>query len=305
MKIKAGKKNIFTGHHGGIYGLAYGSTPDIIYSGSSDKFVGAWNIVSGKQEEFAIEFPSPVYSLLFLKERNILLAGTGAGTFHVIDVLSKNITSTAQLHTAQIFDLAYSPKHSLIFSASGDGYFSTLDSKTFEKISSVKICGEKVRSVSINSNEDLLAVTGGNGTIHIFSLPEMTEIISIPAHTLSANSTCWHPGGKYLLSGGRDAHLKIWDAKNNFELITDIPAHNFAIYHIAFSPDEKLFATASRDKSMKIWDAEDFKLLLRCGKDGQDGHKNSVNRLLWNENGLVSGADDRSMIVWDVEENEL
>jgi len=116
------------------------------------------------------------------------------------------------------------------------------------------------------------------------------------------NSVCWHPEGKYLLSGGRDAHLKVWDARNNFELITDIPAHNFAIYHIAFSPDEKLFATASRDKSMKIWDAENFSLLVRCGKDGQEGHKNSVNRLLWNENGLVSGADDRSMIVWQVGE---
>src|ERR1044072_3359711 len=99
MKIKAGKKIVFTGHHGGIYGLAYGNSPGVIYSGSSDKFVGSWNIVSGKQEEFAIEFPSPVYSLLFLPERNILLAGTGGGTFHVIDVLSKSITSTTPLHT--------------------------------------------------------------------------------------------------------------------------------------------------------------------------------------------------------------
>jgi WD40 repeat protein len=302
MKITANKKIIFSGHHGGIYGLAYGNSPDIIYSGSSDKFVGSWNIASGKQEQFAIEYPSPVYSLLFLKERNLLLAGTGGGTFHAADVLSKTIIKTTTLHAAQIFDLAHSPKHSLIFSASGDGYFCTLDSNTLEKISSTKICEEKVRSVSVNSNEDLLAVTGGNGTIHIFSLPEMKEIISFPAHTLSANSVCWHPEGKYLLSGGRDAHLKVWDAKKNFELLTDIPAHNFAIYHIAFSPDEKLFATASRDKSMKIWDAETFQLLLRCGKDGQDGHKNSVNRLLWNEHGLVSGADDRSMIVWEIKD---
>ncbi len=300
MKITANKKIVFTGHHGGVYGLAQGISSEIIYSGSSDKFVGSWNIVSGKQEEFAIEFPSPVYSLLFLKERNILLAGTGGGTFHVADTLAKSIVKTTVLHAGQIFDLAHSPKHGLLFSASGDGHLCVIDSHSFEKKSSIKICEEKVRSISINSNEDLMAVTSGNGSIHIFSLPELKELIVFPAHTLSANAVCWHPEGKYLLSGGRDAHLKIWDAKKNFELISDIPAHNFAIYNIAFSPDEKLFATASRDKSMKVWDAETFALLLRCGKDGQDGHRNSVNRLLWNENGLVSGSDDQSMIVWDL-----
>ena len=300
MKIKAGKKIVFTGHHGGIYGLAYGSTPDIIYSGSSDKFVGSWNIISGKQEEFAIEFPSPVYALLYLREKNILLVGTGAGTFHVVDVAKKEIVKTIALHTGQIFDLAYSPKHGMIFAASGDGHFSVIDFNSLEKLSARKICSEKVRNFGVSPNEDFITVTGGDGHIHVFSLPDLKEIHVIHAHTLSANVACWHPRGKYLLSGGRDAHLKIWDPSTDFELIKDIPAHNFAIYHIAFSPDEKLFATASRDKSMKVWDAENFELLLRCGKDGQDGHRNSVNRLLWNENGLVSGSDDQSMILWGI-----
>ncbi|HET6992887.1 MAG TPA: WD40 repeat domain-containing protein [Bacteroidia bacterium] len=300
MKITATQKIIFRGHHGGVYGLAEGSEPGVIFSGSSDKFVGAWNMISGKQEEFAVEFRSPVYSLLHLPEKKILLAGAGDGTFHEIDIDKKIISKTVQLHTGQIFDLAISKKHGLIFVASADGKFSILDAKTIELKEQKKITDQKVRGFALSPDENLLAVTCGDGNIKIFSLPEMEEVNSFLAHNLSTNTVCWHPGGDYLLSGGRDAHLNVWDPKTNFIPIMKIPAHNFAIYHIAFSPDKKMFATASRDKSMKIWNAENFDLLLRCGKDGQNGHKNSVNRLIWNENGLISGSDDQSMIVWEV-----
>lgn len=298
--IKATKRIIFSGHQGGIYGLVPGINSEIIYSGSSDKFVGAWNIATGKQEEFAIKSGSPVYSLLLLPEKNILLAGTGNGAFHEIDIDKKIISRTLQLHTGQIFDLAISKKHGLIFTASGDGKFSVIDADNIAIKEQRKITEQKVRGFAISPKEDLLAITCGDGNIKIYSLPELEEIHSFHAHDLSANGIAWHPDGNYLISGGRDAYMNVWDPKKDFAPITSIPAHNFAIYHIAFSPDKKYFATASRDKSMKIWDAETFKLLLRCGKDGQDGHTNSVNRLIWNERGLISGADDRTMIVWDV-----
>jgi WD40 repeat protein len=303
MKISASQKIIFRGHHGGVYGLAEGAEPGLIYSGSSDKFVGAWNMISGKQEEFAIEFSSPVYSLLHLPEKKILLAGEGNGKFHQINIAEKVISKSVQLHTGQIFDLAISKKHGLVFAASGDGKFSVLDSKTLELKEQKKITDLKVRGFALSPDENQLAVTCGDGNIKIFALPEMEEIHSFLAHNLSTNTVLWHPDGDYLLSGGRDAHLNVWDPKLNFIPILKIPAHNFALYHIVFSPDRKLFATASRDKSMKIWDAQTFDLLLRCGKDGQDGHKNSVNRLIWNEHGLISGSDDQSMIVWEIENN--
>jgi WD40 repeat protein len=300
MKLSALKRIVFGGHHGGVYGLAEGASPEIIFSGSSDKFIGCWNMKTESQEDFAIECPSPVYALLYLPERNILLAGTGGGTFHEIDVAKKEITKTQTLHTGQIFDIAYSKKHNLVFTASADGKFSVLDGNDFSLKEQKQITDQKVRGFALSPDENLLAVTCGDGNIKIFALPEVKEIHSFHAHNLSTNTVCWHPGGKYLLSGGRDAHLNAWDVHNNFLPLVSIPAHNFALYHIAFSPDKKLFATASRDKSMKIWDAETFKLLLRCGKDGVDGHKNSVNRLVWNKTGLVSGADDRSLIVWDI-----
>ena len=54
----------------------------------------------------------------------------------------------------------------------------------------------------------------------------------------------------FLLTGGRDGHLNIWQV-GDYDMIKLIPAHEWAIYDIVYSPNSNLFATASRDKTLK------------------------------------------------------
>jgi WD40 repeat protein len=100
--------------------------------------------------------------------------------------------------------------------------------------------------------------------------------------------------------------LNIWQV-GSYEIIKSIPAHNWAIYDIAYSPNSNLFATASRDKTLKIWDSKTFQLLKVINKEKYDGHLNSVNKLIWStyNNYLISAGDDRSIIIWDINENEI
>ncbi len=298
MNLSVTKKIALTGHSGAIYALAGTGAPGIFLSGAGDKMVAAWNLAEGAEGKLIAQLPAPVFSLLAVGSN--FLAGTGAGSLHVIDTELKRETRAVQLHTAQIFDIAYSPKHNLLFTAGGDGQLVVSEASSAAFLKAKKLTGAKVRNVAVSPDENLAAVTCGDGSVHIFALPGMEEVTVFPAHELSANAACWHPGGNYLLTGGRDAHLKAWDAKNNFKLVKSIPAHNFAIYSIVFSPDEKLFATASRDKTVKLWDAENIALLVRINQENFDGHRNSVNRLLWNETGLISAGDDRSVMVWEV-----
>ncbi|MBI3511579.1 MAG: WD40 repeat domain-containing protein [Bacteroidetes bacterium] len=300
MTTEVKRNFLFAGHRGGVYALARGKDPSVFFSGSSDKFVVAWNAETGEQEKFAAQFPAPVYALRFLEEKNILLVGAATGSLHFIDLEKREEIKVLQLHSAQIFDVAYSPKNDLIITAGGDGQITFLNGKTLELIKAIKLCSQKVRNVVIDPSEEKLAVASGDGNITIFSLPGMEELFSFHAHNLSANALAWNSAGTILLSGGRDAYLKAWNAEKNFSLLTAIPAHNFAIYSIVFSPDGKLFATGSRDKTIKLWDAENIRLLLRINKETHDAHANSVNRLLWNEKGLFSASDDNVIMKWMV-----
>ena len=77
------------GHSGAVYTLEKSESETLIFSGSSDKFVTCWNLEKKEAENFAAQFPHIVYSLKFISEKQILLAGTSSGTLHIIDLTQK------------------------------------------------------------------------------------------------------------------------------------------------------------------------------------------------------------------------
>jgi len=304
MMMQAKKKTVFSGHKGPVYTITSGINAGEVLSGSSDQRLGSWNLLTGEAGDFSAVMPTHILALISIPSSKIIVAGTSGGTVHFLDPVNKKEVKADKYFEAQVFDFAISEKHSLLFVSSGDGRIIVTDLRSFEKLKTLQLSNEKVRSIAVHPDEDSVAVATSNGHVHIFSLPLMQETYNWFAHDLAANCLCWHPEGKYLLSGGRDAHLKVWNPAKNFELIEDIAAHNFALYSIVFSPDGKLFATASRDKTVKVWDAETRQLLLRINKEKQEGHINSVNKVIWTAEGLVSTGDDRAIILWQIESSE-
>lgn len=300
MKSEAKKKTVFSGHIGPVYTITPGVNPGEIISGSSDQRIGSWSLMTGLPADFSASMPTHIIALLAIPDSKIIIAGTSGGTVHFIDTAERKEIKAEKYFDSQVFEITYSLKHHMLFICSGDGRVVVTDSNSFEKLKSLQICNEKVRSAAIHPNGDSIAIASSDGRVRIFSLPLMIETHNFVAHDLAANVVCWHPEGKYLLSGGRDAYLNLWDPGKDFESIQKIPAHNYAIYSIAFAPDGKLFATGSRDKTVKIWDAENISLLLRINKEKQEGHLNSVNKVIWTEQGLVSAGDDRAIILWEL-----
>jgi WD40 repeat protein len=301
MGIPVTKIHSFTGHNGSVYTLEKGISEATFFSGSSDKFAALWSLEKLEQEHFAAKFPAIIYALCHIPEKKLLLAGTSAGSIHVLDLEKKEELKILQHHTLPVFDIKYSEATNCFYTSGADGNFAVCSLESLSLLKIKKLCEEKVRSIDIRGQSNEIAVASGDGCIRIFDLHSLDEKHTFTAHNLSANIARYSPDGSLILSGGRDAHLNIWDAKS-YSLIKSIPAHNFAIYDIVFSPDHKLFATASRDKTIKIWNAETFELLVRINKENYEGHANSVNKLLWSRhnNYLVSTGDDRAIMVWEI-----
>jgi WD40 repeat protein len=206
-----------------------------------------------------------------------------------------------QHHTAPIFDIKYSLETNCFYTAAGDGNFAVCSLDTLSLIKIKKLSNEKVRSIDFNYKTSEIALALGDCNIVVFDLHTLDHKIDFLAHKLASNVVRYSPDGKFLLTGGRDAHLNIWQVEN-YELVKSVPAHNWAIYDIVFSPDGTLFATASRDKTIKIWDAKTFQLLQRITKENFDAHTHSVNKLIWStyNNYLISAGDDRMVLVREV-----
>ena len=300
-----------TGHKSAVYCIEQSSEENSIYTGSGDQMVIQWDLSNESEPKIVSNVGAFVYALCYVKEMNFMIIGESKGGIHILDLNEKKEIKFFVQPLEPVFDIKYSPANNTFYSVSGDGSLSawSLDGVTNPDqrplIKNIPLCKEKVRALDINSSETLLAVACGDGTIRIFNLQTLEQIQILDAHKGSTYSVKFHPNGSYLLSGAKDAMLNVYDIEQSCQLIKSIPAHNFAIYSIVFSPSHKLFATASRDKTIKIWDAETFEIIKRLDKEKSDGHLNSVNKLLWNHDFLVSIGDDRSIIVWKIEEDNL
>lgn len=290
-----------TGHSGCVYAMDKGISEHTVFTGGSDRFIALWNLETLQTEKFAASLPAHVYAICHIPEKQLLLAGTTTGNIHIIDLEKKEEIKILLHHTAPIFDIKYSLKTNCFYTAGGDGNFALCSLDTLSLIKMKKLSHEKVRSIDFNYKTSEIAVALGDCNVLVFDLHTLDHKKDFIGHELAANVVRYSPDGKFLLTGGRDAHLNIWQV-GNYELVKSIPAHNWAIYDIVFNPDATLFATASRDKTIKIWDAKTYQLLQRITKENFDAHTHSVNKLIWStyNNYLVSVGDDRMVMVREV-----
>lgn len=285
------------GHASGIYDLIKLSDKTFL-SASGDRLVVSWNMDHPEQGNLIARASDSIYSICYLENKNELLIGQAKGEVHVIDLSNNQEKRLLKVNEKGVFSILENKVKSKVYVLGGDGVFSVLSSSDYSLIFQQKISSMKVRSVFFDETLNRTYVGCGEGILYVFDDNTMELIYTnqLSKQGFSINEITNYTD-EIILCGGRDAHLR-WVDKKDCTIVNDIPAHNYAIYKIIFSPDRKLFATASRDKTLKIWDTNSNQVLQRI-EQGNEGHLNSVNTLLWMDNNtLISAGDDRSINIW-------
>ena len=289
-----------TGHKASVYSLTQGKEPHLILSGSGDGWVVEWNLNDPELGKLVAKAEANIFSLFENKE--LIVAGNMNGGVHWIYPNEVEKNKDIAHHKKGVFDIQLFDNH--LFTTGGEGIVTKWSIEDRRPLMSLHVAARSLRQMAFSKKRNEIAIGASDTCIYILDADslEVKQILE-SAHESSVFTVKFSPDGKYLLSGGRDAHLKVWEIENNYKRISSQPAHFFTINDIVFHPNGKLFATASRDKTIKIWELEGVKLLkvLDVVRDG--GHVNSVNSLLWtsHNNWLVSGSDDRSLIIWEVD----
>ena len=108
------------------------------------------------------------------------------------------------------------------------------------------------------------------------------------AHLFGSTAVAFSPNGQFVVSGGHQGDVKLWDLHQN-KSIAEMRPHEGAVRAIAIS-DNRMFATASDDGRIFIWDN---------GKTRVHKTDTLITSLVWFQGKLVSGHNDRYMRVWD------
>lgn len=303
--MKVEKIHTCTGHKAAIYTLAPGSDERHFLSAAGDGWVVEWNLDDPETGQLVASVETQVFSLCTCAPRR-LVAGNMNGGVHWIDRDHPDQTRNIQHHQKGVFDILSTGTG--VFTAGGEGSISRWDMESGRSVESFQLSNQSLRAIAFSRAKNELAVGGSDCSIYLLDAETLAlKQVLKNAHANSVFSLAYSPDQEYLLSGGRDALLKVWESDapvsseyRLFEGTPAFPAHLFTVNHIVFSPDGRLLATASRDKTVKIWDSRNFELLkvidtIRCG-----GHINSVNRLLWMPECLVSCSDDRTVSIWRI-----
>jgi WD40 repeat protein len=295
MNLEVEKVAHLKGHNGGIYSFAP-YVNQTFFAASSDRFVSQWSLIDFTNTGFNIQLPSQAYSLCLLHHKEVMFIGTFSGDIHVVDLQTRREMKMLRNHQAAILSIAHNNDLTCVVAASSDGSISCIELENFTTINVIKLCNEKVRSVRAYGHHDFI-IASGDGMVRIINDSDFHISLGYFAHELSANISVLDPSKEFIISGGRDAHIKKYSLTQH-QILQDIPAHNYAIYDLLCIPELQLMVSASRDKTIKIWDLESLDFLLRINKENYDAHMNSVNCLLFFQGLLISGSDDRSIMVW-------
>lgn len=289
-----------TGHNASVFTLSQDIDPQYFLSAAGDGWVVRWDLENPDLGKLIAQVDTQIFSLLNLPDQNQLVVGNMNGGVHWIDLASPNATKNIAHHQKGVFGIIKVNKD--VITIGGEGKLTRWSATEARSLESLYLSNQSLRSAAFSALRNEIAIGASDNNIYLLNADSLTiNKIITNAHDNSVFTVKYSPDGRYLLSGGRDAQLKIWSAEHDFHLVTSQPAHWFTINDIVFSTDKQYFATASRDKTIKIWDTQNFTLVKVLDTIRNGCHINSVNRLLWQGHYLMSCSDDRSIIVWQID----
>jgi len=298
MKIQVKKLATMTGHVDSLYALAPAVKSDCFYSAGNDGMVVQWDKKQPEQGKLLAKVSGTIYSLCSLPNEQALIVGQNNLGVYRIQTDTRQISASAAVTSSAIFDIARQDEQ--LYLATGSGELIALTADRLQTIGKWSISDKSLRCVALHPSLPHLAIGTSDHHIYILHSQTIQPIARLKGHTNSVFSLAYSPCGRYLLSGSRDAHLRIWDVVSGYQLMQSIVAHMYTINHIAFSPDGEWFITCSKDKSIKLWEAATFTLRKVIDRARYAGHGNSVNKLLWlNNRQFVAASDDRSLSLWE------
>jgi WD40 repeat protein len=281
-----------TGHNSGVYAL--GSDENHLFSGAGDGMLGAWDLETLEPSPFSVRVGKPVYSIL--AHNSHLLIGQSQGGIHVIDRNNKKEVKHLQFHRNGVFHLLYNQRFNQFYSLGGEGGLAVFDADNFRQIIYIQLSEKKLRKCILNETGSSLFVGGSDGYVHELETEYFNELGSYKCHEGGVYAMCLGEN-KQLVSGGRDAHIRIWNTQDGLTEVRAIPAHNYAIYEIL--PFNEGYISVSRDRIAKKWDSN-FENPERLLGDRTTSHANSINTAHVKSGRVYTGSDDRTIRVWSV-----
>lgn len=258
-----------------MHALAFSPTASLLAIGGEDKLVHVFDLETKKMLHTFSGHKGIIESLAFSQDGNRLAStDTQSGLrlwdltrTDAVDSSTPEIAPDLNLHT-----VTFSPEGQFLVAGFGTttSWFSITNQPVpsyYDLIKQPLIEHTSViRDIAFNADGTRFASASEDWRIgycydyFIDPRPGCRHIIFLNAHDGPVNSLAFSPDNKWLVSGGDDGIVLVWNAYNPYVsrslFAPPVQGKRWNIQGLAFSPDSKLLASSDWDLSVRLWDVE-------------------------------------------------
>ena len=258
-------------HLGSLYCLDWSVSGRLLASGSNDKIIKLMVVPplsegEGKnnEDDDILELPisghnGTIRSICFDPSSDLTLLTAGDIDKNIKMWDTENGSSKGELkgHNKDVTTIKWSNDGSYFGSGSQDKTIKLWDLKTLKEICTIPTLGYgPINDISLLNTGEMLIVAAGHvdGNITIWDAQRKSLFTEIKENSQGkeVRTICFSPDGKYLISGGFDNKIKIYDILNNFNLASELE-HNDKVVSVKWHPDLPIIVSTSADKTARIW----------------------------------------------------
>jgi WD40 repeat protein len=189
------------------------------------------------------------------------LASAAYGTVIVWEVATGEEIHRFSASDDIIFGMDFTPDGRKLITASEDQLARIWDSVTGAQLGQIDH-GSSLSAVSVSPDGSRLVTAGADAVARVWDMASGRQIMALRGHAESIRAGSLHPGGvisvaftpdgQWIITGGADGTVRLWNAANG-KVMSVLSEHTNEVY-IAPGPDGNHMLTAGFDGQVIIWD---------------------------------------------------
>lgn len=277
QSVKLEERGHLEAHNGWVTSIATGHSikenedTQVLISGSRDKTIIIWKFNSDPKEK--TEFASPwkcltghshfISDICLSSDNNHLLSASWDKSLRLWDLSQGKSTERFTGHTKEVLCCSFSSDNRQILSSGADKTiklwnvkgvcrFTSSTNNHSDWVSNVRFLGRS--TTKGNFANSFFASTGWDGRLKIWNNQSFEIKDSFKAHDGNINAITTSPKGTFIVTGGKDKKVKVWDFNDCSKPVAEFDA-GAIVTGLAFNPKTSWIAVGT-ENGIKVWDFE-------------------------------------------------
>ncbi|KTF74691.1 hypothetical protein cypCar_00017811 [Cyprinus carpio] len=154
---------------------------------------------------------------------------------------------------------AFHKKTRILVTGFASGAFHLHELPEFDLIHSLSISDQRISTIALNPTGDWIGFgCSGLGQLLVWEWQSESYVFKQQGHFNNMNSLAYSPDGQYLVTGGDDGKVKVWNTNSGLCFVT-FTEHSSSVTNVAFNSSGFVVVSASLDGTVRAFDLHRYR----------------------------------------------